>query len=501
MNRVLTVGTFFAAQGLMQRVDLSSDAKAVESMMDKQKEGNLPKCIALVGLPFLGSALVAAALKKEYGFEVVGPEVPLVEAPGPVLNEEEAEAVVKKIEEAMIACTAPCIVIDDLLTDNETYKQYEKACQDKGLPKPVNIVYFTSGNLETDAELAGVKIGDADPLNGGLKKDADSEPYVARVAAVKATLDKGGEGEEEAAAAKSDHYLNKPVVVPWTPEYFKKLKELEEQETKETPGHPSKVYQDLQAEVKEAKFPTVQKIEIPKKNEEKNETDAMVMAGVVKEVAKIVKPTVHCVLAPQARGVSVTLASVLAASAAGRQVVVDAVELATPNSRYSETVNTALKTAAAVGEPILPDIWAEIFEERLKEYSLQHVFLANYPGDSVRTYPTVRDELDVLAQFATVKGMIAANFTQRAMHKYCFKGSVEAPETAAEAFAYYRGTPVTDVERYSSMLAAKTSYLKEVDMEREKWVTNLEIDATDDALPQAAREGALAVLDLLQMLP
>merc|ERR1719305_142438 len=71
MNRVLTVGTFFAAQGLMQRVDLSSDAKAVESMMDKQRQGNLPKCIALVGLPFLGSALVAAALKKEYGFEVV----------------------------------------------------------------------------------------------------------------------------------------------------------------------------------------------------------------------------------------------------------------------------------------------------------------------------------------------------------------------------------------------------------------------------------------------
>jgi len=494
MNRVLTVGTFFAAQGLMQRVDLSSDAKAVESMMDKQKEGNLPKCIALVGLPFLGSALVAAALKKEYGFEVVGPEVPLVEAPGPVLNEEEAEAVVKKIEEAMNACTAPCLVIDDLLTDNETYKQYEKACQERGLPKPVNVVYFTSGDLAADAGLAEEKIKEA-------IKDGDPDPYVARIAAVKATLDQGGEGEEEAAAAKSDHYLNKPVLVPWTPEYFKKLKELEEQETKETPGHLSKVYQDLQAEVKEAKFPTVQKIEIPKKNEEKNETDAMVMAGVVKEVAKIVKPTVHCVLAPQARGVSVTLASVLAASAAGRQVVLDAVELATPNSRYSETVNTALKTAAAVGEPILPDIWAEIFEERLKEYSLQHVFLANYPGDSVRTYPTVRDELDVLAQFATVKGMIAANFTQRAMHKYCFKGAVPAPETATQAYAFYRGNAETDVDRYSAMLQEKTAYLSDNDMERDRWVTNLEIDATDGPLPEAAREGSLAALDVLGMLP
>jgi hypothetical protein len=164
-------------------------------------------------------------------------------------------------------------------------------------------------------------------------------------------------------------------------------------------------------------------------------------------------------------------------------------------------VNTALKTAAATGEPILPDIWAEIFAERLKEYSLQHVFLANYPGDSVRTFPTVRDELDVLAQFASVKGLITANFTQRAMHKYCFKGAVEAPVTAPEAFAYYRGTPVTDVERYMAMLAEKTAYMNSVDMEREKWVTELAIDATDDALPQAAREGAMTVLELLQMLP
>merc|ERR1719389_1187797 len=268
--------------------------------------------------------------------------------------------------------------------------------------------------------------------------------------------------------------------MPWTPEYFKKVKDVEAMEANETPANPSKEYVKAMAEVKEAHVPIVQKVIIPDKAE--GETDTMVMAGVMKAVAKLVQPTVHCVMAPQARGVSVTLASVLAASAAGRQVVLDAVELATPNSRYSETVNTALKTAAAVGEPILPDIWAEIFEERLKEYSLQHVFLANYPGDSVRTYPTVRDELDVLGQFATVKGLITTNFTQRAMHKYCFKGAVEAPETATEAFAYYRGTAMTDVERYSAMLAAKTSYLKEVDMEREKWVTELEVDATDDAL-------------------
>merc|ERR1719389_1319188 len=287
--------------------------------------------------------------------------------------------------------------------------------------------------------------------------------------------------------------------MPWTPEYFKKVKDVEAMEANETPANPSKEYVKAMAEVKEAHVPIVQKVIIPDKAE--GETDAMVMASVMKTVAKLVQPTVHCVLAPQARGVGVTLASVLAASAAGRQVVLDAVELATPNPRYSAAVNTALKTAAALGEPILPDIWAEIFAERLKEYSLQHVFLANYPGDSVRTYPTVRDELDVLGQFASVKGVITTNFTPRAMHKYCFKGAVEAPETAPEAFAYFRGTAMTDVERYSAMLAAKTSYLKEVDMERERWVTNLEIDATDGPLPEAAREGSLAALDVLGMLP
>jgi hypothetical protein len=191
---------------------------------------------------------------------------------------------------------------------------------------------------------------------------------------------------------------------------------------------------------------------------------------------------------------------VLAASAAGRQVVLDAVELATPNPRYSAAVNTALKMAAALGEPVLPDIWAEIFAERLKEYSLQHVFLANYPGDSVRTYPTVRDEVEVLSQFASVKGLITANFTERALQKYCFKGVAVTPETSTEAFSSFRGTPVTDVERYSAALAAKTAYLKDVDMEREKWVTELEIDAIDDTLSQAAVVPAQSCLETLGML-
>ena len=38
-------------------------------------------------------------------------------------------------------------------------------------------------------------------------------------------------------------------------------------------------------------------------------------------------------------------------------------------------------------------------------------------------------------------------------------------------------------------------------MERDRWVTNLEIDATDGPLQEAAREGSLAALDVLGMLP
>jgi nucleoside-diphosphate kinase len=486
MNRVLAVGTFFAAQGLMQRVELTTDLKAVPKMLEDCTFKNRPKCIAFVGLPFVGTTEVAEALKKEYGFAVVGKEV--VDAVGPVLDEadpekklEKAKATVKMIEEAMDSATAPCLAIDDLLTDTETYAAYVEAF---GEP-PVNVVYLTCSDETLEAKKANV-----------VKDDGDAAEIAnARVEAVKATLDMGG--GEDGVAKGADHYLNKPVLMPWTPEYFKKVKDVEVLEASE--GTASKEYLKAQTEVKEAHFPIVQKVNIPDKLE--GETDAMVMAGVLKKVAKLVQPTVHCVLAPQARGVGVTIASVLAASAAGRQVVLDAVELATPNPRYSAAVNTALKAAAALGEPILPDIWAEIFAERLKEYSLQHVFLANYPGDAVRTYPTVRDELDVLAQFASVKGLITTEFTQRAMQKYCFKGAVEAPDTAAEAFAFYRSTPVTDIQRYSAILAAKTSYLKEVDMEREKWVTELEVDATEDALPQAAREGALAVLQNLQMLP
>merc|ERR1719326_868382 len=228
------------------------------------------------------------------------------------------------IEEAMDSATAPCLAIDDLLTDNETYAAYVEAF---GGP-PVNVVYLTCSDESLEAKKANV-----------VKDDGDAAEIAnARVEAVKATLDMGG--GEDGVAKGVDHYLNKPVLQPWTPDYFKKVKDVEVLEASETPGHPSKEYLKAQAEVKEAHFPIVQKVSIPDKQE--GETDAMVMAGVLKTVAKLVQPTVP---------------SVLAASAAGRQVVLDALELATPNPRYSAEVNTALKTAAALGEPILPDIW------------------------------------------------------------------------------------------------------------------------------------------------
>merc|ERR1719281_1005085 len=217
-------------------------------MLEDCTFSNRPKCIALVGLPFVGTTEVAEALKK--------------------------------IEEAMDSPTTPCLAIDDLLTDNETYAAY---VEHFGAP-PVNVVYLNCSDETLEAKKANV-----------VKDDGDAAEIAnARVEAVKATLDMGG--GEEGVAKGADHYLNKPVLMPWTPEYFKKVKDVEVLEASE--GTASKEYLKAQAEVKEAHFPIVQKVNIPDKQE--GETDAMVMSGVLKTVAKLVQPTVHCVLAPQA---------------------------------------------------------------------------------------------------------------------------------------------------------------------------------------------------------
>merc|ERR1719502_675297 len=195
MNRVLAVGTFFAAQGLMQRVELTSDLKAVPKMLEDCTFSNRPKCIALVGLPFVGTTEVAEALKKDYGFSIVGKEV--AEAVGPVLDEadpetklEKAKETVKKIEEAMDSATTPCLAIDDLLTDNETYAAY---VEHFGAP-PVNVVYLTCSDETLEAKKGNV-----------VKDDGDATEIAnARVEAVKATLDMGG-GEE--GVAKGDETL------------------------------------------------------------------------------------------------------------------------------------------------------------------------------------------------------------------------------------------------------------------------------------------------------
>merc|ERR1719473_740410 len=238
MNRVLAVGTFFAAQGLMQRVELTSDLKAVSKMLADCTFSNRPKCIALVGLPFVGTTEVAEALKP-YGFACVGKEV--VDAVGPVLDEadpekklEKAKATVKKIEEAMDSATAPCLAIDDLLTDNETYAAYVEAF---GAP-PVNVIYLTCSDETLEAKKANV-----------VKDDGDAAEIAnARIEAVKATLDMGG--GEDGVAKGADHYLNKPVLKPFTREYFsvKEKVDLAASDTKEK----KEEYLKAKAELEEA---------------------------------------------------------------------------------------------------------------------------------------------------------------------------------------------------------------------------------------------------------
>merc|ERR1719197_1700200 len=119
-------------------------------MLEDCTFSNRPKCIALVGLPFVGTTEVAETLEK-------------------------AKETVKKIEAAMDSCTAPCLAIDDLLTDNETYAAYVEAL---GGP-PVNVVYLTCSDEALEAKKVAV-----------AKDDGDlDETTKAHIEAVKKTLD------------------------------------------------------------------------------------------------------------------------------------------------------------------------------------------------------------------------------------------------------------------------------------------------------------------------
>merc|ERR1719359_888122 len=116
-----------------------------------------------------------------------------------------------------------------------------------------------------------------------------------------------------------------------------------------------------------------------------------------------------------------------------KRIVLDAEELAMPNPRYSMELNTRLQQAAVLAEPLTPDLWQELFTDRLREHPLAQVFLVNFPGGSTELFPTMRDELDALTSVATVQGVIAADFDDHALRKYCFPKDTEASAYAQEA--------------------------------------------------------------------
>jgi hypothetical protein len=215
---------------------------------------------------------------------------------------------------------------------------------------------------------------------------------------------------------------------------------------------------------------------------------------------KKLQPQIHIVLGPPVRDVTAVVAGVLAQKATGKQVVLDAKELASPNARYPAELNAVLEQAKASGEPILPGVWSQVFEQRLPEYPLQHLFLVNFPVGGIVAFPSLRDELEVLGQYAVVKGLIVAEFSAGGLEKYCYKGIAKTPDTADEAYKFFRGTPVTDSDAYLTTMAARREYLDSLNMDRAKWLTTMAITSTSGSLAEAAREAAKATLTELELL-
>jgi nucleoside diphosphate kinase/adenylate kinase family enzyme len=467
MSRTDQVATFFAAQGLLQKIELTTDPAAAQKMIADCKLAGRPNVVGIVGMPFVGKTTLAEALQARFGFAIM--------SPADVADLDPA-AKVDAIFERMDSETAPGLILDDLLTDHETYMAYEERLGSAPL-----VVH-----LEADPEAIQAR-------KALVLKDEDPAAADARIEEAKLQMDK----DPESGGKGANHYLNKETLQPWTAEYFKVKKQIEAMD--ESSGPPSKELQKLQAELKEATSPSIMKVPTPEPGSENGPaTKAEAIAGVVEAVAGRLKPDVHVVVGPKVRNVSVTLASALASGAAGKQVVLDAAALLMPHERYSATLNATLKACAALNEPVLPDVWAEVFAERLKDYALQHVFLANFPGDSVRSYPTVRDEMDVLAKFAVVKGIIVAGLSEDALKKYCFKGAVEKPTNAVAALSYYRGNGATDDQSYASLLEERAAYLDFIDMDREHWRTDMVIDSAGfDSLADAAREATKSTLQTL----
>jgi hypothetical protein len=317
------------------------------------------------------------------------------------------------------------VVLDDVLTDNDTYLAFEEAL---GAPAVLHLV-------GSDDALA-MRAADA-------VKDADDSEVQPRLDAAKEALD------------APSHFLNR-----------------------------------------DPPLPNVYKIDTPELGDLSKEQH---LDNIVSTATQRLQPQVHIVIGPPVREVTAAIAAVLAQKAAGKQVVLDGKELASPNPRYPSELNAALESARACGETILPNVWAQIFEQRLPEYPLQHLFLVNYPSGSVEAFPTVRDELEVLSQYAVVKGVIVADFSEEALKKFCYKGLAKTPETADEAYKYFRGLAISDAKAYTSDAEARREYIDSLAMDRPKWLTRVMIEETTGSLPEAAREASKSVLAELEL--
>lgn len=105
----------------------------------------------------------------------------------------------------------------------------------------------------------------------------------------------------------------------------------------------------------------------------------------------------------------------------------------------------------------------------------------------------------MLGQYAVVKGVIVADFSEDALRKYCYKGVAKSPETAGEAYAFFRGEAVTDAKAFASELEQRREYLDALNMDRPKWLTPMVIDQTSGSLAEAAREAAKSTLADLEL--
>merc|ERR1719213_642030 len=290
-------------------------ASPAEMAMQQAAKVGRPQCIAIVGMPYVGTSALAGTMASKYGFDVIG-AVP------------EGADMKEYLEEYLNNSTASMVLLDNLLTDHDTYTAYEEAF---GAPA---VLQLTASDEDLAARAAD-EVKDQD--------DTDVQPQI--------------DAAKEALAAPA-HYLNKGLAnvnVIATPDIGETAKDV-------------------------------------------------FWAGIASEAMQKLQPQIHIVLGPPVRDVMSVVAGVLAQKAAGKQVVLDAKELATPNARYPAELNAVLEQAKASGEPILPGVWSQVFEQRLPEYPLQHLFLVNFPVGGIYSFPSLRDDWKCSASTRSLRG-------------------------------------------------------------------------------------------------